>query len=140
MVQWTIEQPPSKPDKPLPRRHCKPMPRKQAWVNPLRVALVCFIFGLILSSYLLGALQQSAKPVTAAREATLPKKDAGAGRILVQQYPTCRELGFDNLNGLIMDKGSAACDEGDTAQATSESAYQHPIKRIDSIKRAFSRQ
>jgi len=91
MVQWTIEQPPAKPDKPLPRRHSKPMPRKKAWVNALRVGLVCFIFALVLASYLLGAQQQPAKPVTA-------------------------------------------------AQATSESAYHHPIKRMDSIRRAFSRE
>ena len=149
MVQWTEKPAPrieaAKPEAPedlTPRPRYKSSSRQPARRGLLQVAVVCVMFGLILASYTLFSYVPNTTAQTIREPGPASVRDVSAGRIIVSDRASCRELGFDNHSGQTTAKGTVACGEaaaqpGDPA---AHSAYRHPTNRLDAIRRSFTPQ
>lgn len=139
MVQWN--------DKPAPKpavsadlpRAATPQVRKakkSSRASALRVLTVCAAFALLIAGYALLS-RGAASPAGGSRQ-TAQAQDA-TGRIVIKDQAHCRELGFDNQSGKMVQRGAVSCqDAASEGGATTQSLYRHPTNRLESIRKSFA--
>lgn len=138
MVQWT-EKPAAKAQASSPREAAyRPVrkAKKSALTGVLQAVTVCAVFGLIVGSYFL--ITGSSTSSSSASRQNAHASDT-TGRIVVKDQEHCRELGFDNQSGKMVQKGAVQCHDTPSYNgSTSQSLYRHPTNRLESIRKSFA--
>lgn len=142
MVQWT-EKPAARPQVSAPNERppeaaYRPVrkAKKSRVAGLLQVLTICAVFGLIVASYFLFT-GPSTSPAKASRQ-TAQARDATSGRIVIKDEAHCRELGFDNQSGKMVQKGAVSCHDAPSYDGTTQSLYRHPTNRLDAIRKSFA--
>lgn len=111
--------------------------RKSPRAGALPVLTVCAVFALLIGGYALLA-RGGASPAGTSHQ-TAKAQDA-TGRIVIKDQAHCRELGFDNQSGKMVQRGAVSCqDAASDGGTTTQSLYRHPTNRLESIRKSFTR-
>ncbi len=147
MVQWT-EKPARKPQaapgeiKPAPVVRPVRKARRSRLAGVVQVLTILCVFGLVVAGVFMFR-ETKATPDSPAITGTAPatqERDPASGRIVVMDRSQCRELGFDNHSGKMVQKGAVACHDTPVHHAgtAGQSLYRHPTTRLEHIRRAFA--
>jgi hypothetical protein len=146
MVQWT-DKPARKPQaapgeiKPAPVVRAVRKARRSRLAGVLQVLTILCMFGLVVAGVFMFRDMRAGPEASAAGAAPIMlERDSTTGRIVMMESSQCRELGFDNHSGKMVQKGAVACHDTPVHHAgtTGQSLYRHPTTRLEHIRRSFA--